>query len=357
MEKRLSCAVGMTLVELLVAMVIGLLLAGGIHQVFVGSSDSYQVNTQLARLQESGRFAMQILRQEVRGAGYLGCAQDVTAFTNTLNDPDSFLFDFSRAIYGLEATAADTWSDDTDVYSVADLQNNFQITAPDSGSDILFVRGARGGGIALYTQMPPSSADMKVANGTDTIQDNDILMITDCFHASVFQVNSYTATNGNLVHNPGGNPGIGDPKYPGNATKNLGHTYGVGSEILHVQTGVFYVRLNPDGQPSLYLKEGMRAPVELVEGVEAMRVRYGEDTSNDGIVNVYTPASGVSDWANVRSVRIGLLLRSTAEAGRAPADNNVYDVSGDGVADFGPVGDRRLRLVMSGTVGLRNRLR
>lgn len=356
MEKRLNRTDGMTLVELLVAVVIGLLLAGGIHQVFVGSSDSYQVNNQLARMQESGRFAMQILRQEVRGSGYLGCAQDVTAFTNTLNDPNSFLFDFSRAIYGLEATDVDTWSDASNDYNLTDLQNNFQIAAPDSGSDILFVRGAGGSGIALTAQMPSSSADLKATENAG-IEVYDILMVSDCIHASVFQVTNYTPSNGNLVHNTGGSPDIGDPDYPGNATKNLGHVYGPGAEILHVQTGVFYIRLNPDGQPSLYLKEGMRAPVELVEGVEAMRVRYGEDTSNNGIVNAYVPASGVSDWGNIRSVRIGLLMRSTAEAGRAPQDNNTYDVSGDGLDDFGPVGDRRLRLVMSGTVGLRNRLR
>ena len=350
MKNRLFRTDGMTLVELLVAVVIGLLLAGGIHQVFVGSSDSYQVNNQLARMQESGRFAMQILRQELRGAGYLGCAQDLTAFTNTLNDGSTLLFDFSRPIHGLQATGADTWSDGSVVYSLANLENNFEITAPVSGSDILFVRGPRGGDIALYTE-----GNMQVDAGVTTIQNNDILMISDCFHASVFQVTAFAG--GTIENDSAANPGIGDPAYPGNATDNLGHVYEVGSEILHVHAGIFYVRLNPDGQPSLYFKQGVRAPVELVEGVEAMRVRYGEDTSNDGIVNAYVPASGVGDWADVRSVRVGLMLRSTAEAGRAPLDNNTYDVSGDGVDDFGPVGDRRLRLVMSGTVGLRNRLR
>jgi type IV pilus assembly protein PilW len=342
---------GITLVELLVAMAIGLILAGGIFQVFVGSSDSYQLNTQLSRLQENGRFAMQVMRQEARGAGYLGCAQDAspTKFTNTLNNNEGFLYDFSNAIFGLEAGGGN-WTDNTGAtYSQAQVASAFDIEDALDGSDILVVRGSSAGDITLYAEMPPTSAVLKVTDADKVLNQFDIVMVSDCEHASVFQV-TQIQSNGTLVHNTG----LGDP---GNATKDLGREYGEGAEIVRMRSAVFYVRQNPNGQPALYLKNGLADAVELVEGVEMMQVRYGEDTNNDGTVDAYVDAGNVGDWDNVRSVRIGLLLRTVAEIGRGPFDNQTYDVSGDGNDDFGPAGDRRLRLVMSGTVGLRNRLR
>jgi len=340
---------GITLVELLVAMAIGLILAGGIFQVFVGSSDSYQMNTQLSLLQENGRFAMQVLRHEIRGAGYLGCAQDASSFTNTLNEATGFLFDFSNAIFGLEASG-EIWTDDAGTtYTQEQIEDEFGIEDALSGSDILAVRGTSAGDITLYAEMPPTSAVLKVSDANKVLNQFDIVMVSDCEHASVFQV-TQIQSNGTLVHNTG----LG---YPGNATKLLGKEYGEGAEIVRMRSAVFYVRQNPNGQPALYLKNGMAAAVELVEGVEMMQVRYGEDTNNDGTVDAYVDAGNVGDWTNVRSVRIGLLLRTVAEVGRGSFDNQTYDVSGDGNDDFGPAGDRRVRLVMSGTVGLRNRLR
>lgn len=64
---------GVTLIELLVAMVLGLLVAGGILTVFTSTSSSNQVQLQLARLQEDGRFAVNRLSSDVRMANSQYC--------------------------------------------------------------------------------------------------------------------------------------------------------------------------------------------------------------------------------------------------------------------------------------------
>ncbi len=64
---------GVTLIELLVAMVLGLLVSGGILTVFMSTSNSNQVQTQLARLQEDGRFAVTRLSEDVRMANSQYC--------------------------------------------------------------------------------------------------------------------------------------------------------------------------------------------------------------------------------------------------------------------------------------------
>lgn len=61
---------GFSLIELMIAMVIGLFLLLGVIQVFVGSRMTYQVHEGIGRIQENGRFAIEILSRQVRKAGF-----------------------------------------------------------------------------------------------------------------------------------------------------------------------------------------------------------------------------------------------------------------------------------------------
>lgn len=361
-QKSRFGAAGFSLVELLVAMAVGLILMGGLYQVFVGSTGTYSMNERLSRMQENGRFALYVLRNEVLGAGYLGCLQDVGELTSTLNDPNAFVFNFDQAVYGLEATGTNTWADDAgSVTPTASGTSDLSLTSPVSGSDMFVVRGVDPNvTIELTEEMPLTSADLKLSPGLADILDtegNDILLVTDCEGATVFQTTSYTDSNGNTVHNTGGLPAPTDPEYPGNATKDLGHTFAEGSQVFFPRTVTFYIRNNDVGEPALYRKEGLSNVEELVAGVESMQIRYGVDTDGDRMANSYVKANGIADWSEVVSVRIGLLMRSDQEVLHGALDTAQYDIDGDGTSDFGPVNDRRMRLVMSTTIGIRNRLR
>ncbi|MBB3229128.1 type IV pilus assembly protein PilW [Luteibacter sp. Sphag1AF] len=65
---------GVTLVELMVAMLLGLLVAGGIVTVFLSTSSSNRVQTQMARLQEEGRFSIQKISDDLKMAGAQYCS-------------------------------------------------------------------------------------------------------------------------------------------------------------------------------------------------------------------------------------------------------------------------------------------
>ncbi len=73
---------GFTLVELMVAMVIGLILLGGVYTVFFSSVTTYRQTAGLSRLQENGRFALELLGQELRNAGYPRFSVDGTPFAD-----------------------------------------------------------------------------------------------------------------------------------------------------------------------------------------------------------------------------------------------------------------------------------
>jgi prepilin-type N-terminal cleavage/methylation domain-containing protein len=102
---------GMTLTELLVAMVIGLFLIGGVVYAFVASFSSFRMNDNMARLQENGRFALDRLERDLRMVGHTGCARAVEGsltFPASLENSLSSLeiLASSSAAYGLEMAVA-----------------------------------------------------------------------------------------------------------------------------------------------------------------------------------------------------------------------------------------------------------
>jgi type IV pilus assembly protein PilW len=63
---------GFSLVELMIAMMLGLFLMAGIIQLFIGSTQTYSVVTSQSQSQESGRFGLFFLTRSLRHTGYWG---------------------------------------------------------------------------------------------------------------------------------------------------------------------------------------------------------------------------------------------------------------------------------------------
>ena len=60
---------GMTLLELMISLALGMLLLTGIGTIYMGSNQTYRVQEENARIQESGRFALEVIGRSLRQAG------------------------------------------------------------------------------------------------------------------------------------------------------------------------------------------------------------------------------------------------------------------------------------------------
>jgi type IV pilus assembly protein PilW len=69
---------GLSLIELMVAMVLGLLLVAGALQMMLTSQTIYRTTDTLSRIQENGRFALNFLTKDIRMAGY-NTTEDINA--------------------------------------------------------------------------------------------------------------------------------------------------------------------------------------------------------------------------------------------------------------------------------------
>ncbi len=334
---------GLTLIELMISVTLGLIITLAVGYLYTNSRQTYRVNDNVARIQENGRYAMEVVGRDLRMAGYWGCAGGMIASpVNTLNNNTAYDFDFGTPLVGHEATGANTWSPALDASIVNAV----------SGTDVLTLRTVFGNSVRVLQHPggnPPGSADLKVTAGSGLAQ-GDIVLVSDCINAAIFQITHINTSSGmdNVVHNTGTGT-------PGNSTKNLGKEY-EGGEIMRIATVTYYIRPNAAGRPALYrLSRGIAE--ELVENVENMQVTYGVDTDGDRQVDVFRTADNVTDWGAVRSVRVRLLLVSPDDnLTGAPQTYSFVDTNGDGVPDPVTATDRRLRYVFTSTIGLRNRL-
>lgn len=330
---------GFTLVELMVAMTIGLLLLGGVITILTSSHQTYRVNDALARMQENARYAFHVLSRDIRMAGYLGCAGHGIPTVNTLNNSTDFLWNLGQALEGFEATSATAWTPSP----------SGAIPSPLGGRDIIVVRGVDGGDTKV-TQQPggtngAGSADLKATAGSG-LKNDDIVLVTDCQAAAIFQITNINTSSGqdNIVHNTG-NP---TANTPGNATKILGKDFTDG-ELLKISTRSYFIR-TIDGWPALYRKVGANDAEELVRGIENMQIEYGEDLDDNWTADVYRTADAVADWGKIVSVRISLLMQST--------ENNIASQPQPYTFNGTPTtpADRRLRQAFTTVVALRNRV-
>ncbi|MBS3804595.1 MAG: prepilin-type N-terminal cleavage/methylation domain-containing protein, partial [Oleiphilaceae bacterium] len=95
---------GLSLIELMIALALGVILTLGVTQIFLGSNQTYRLTDGLSLVQENMRFALGNLQYNARMAGYTGCL--VGAPENQL-DPDGNGYD--EAIYDTNQGAVRGW--------------------------------------------------------------------------------------------------------------------------------------------------------------------------------------------------------------------------------------------------------
>jgi type IV pilus assembly protein PilW len=339
---------GMTLVELMVAVAIGLFLVAVMGAIYIGSKGAFTAQNALARLQENGRFAVDTISSDLRMAGYRGCRGSgrTTPLANTLNSATSVLYDYGQPIVVSRHTGS-AWTPALDP-AIATLS-----PAPSVAGDVVTVRRVVGAGWSLIADMANGTSSLSITP-TDQFAQGDVLLLSDCAGAAVLMAtNAFPGSAGRIEHDAGTAP------VPGLATNDLGRPY-LQDAVVHRLASVTYY-LAPSARPgksgvnSLWSHshpsyDGTPQPVELVSGVQAFAMTLGLDTDGDSNADKHLTPDAVVDWSQVVSARVEMLLVG-AESNTATSAQT-YTFGGSVVTSA----DRRLRTVMAVTVSLRNSL-
>lgn len=338
---------GFSLVELMVAMALSLVLLGGVVTIFLSSRATYETTDRLSRIQENGRFALDTVVRDLRSAGYLGCSRRAE-IANTLHNANTVLWNFAVPVQGFDAQGT-IWSPALDTQVATNASTAVE-------SDALVIRLPRGDFEPVRVLegefMSTTTADVVVANTSPAlIEAGDIVQISDCNGRAVFQVTANSA--GVISHALTATAPATTDALPGNSTDDLGFAFTDAAELIPLQSVVYYLRdgSTPGAGTSLWRRvSGGGAAEEIVEGVENMQVLFGVASGSTISYQRADQVQTANAWANVRTVRIALLVRSLSEYG-TDTDEGDYQLLDETVSD---PGDRRMRQVFTTTVTIRN---
>lgn len=325
---------GMTLVELLVALTLGLLVIAGIGQIYTAAKRSYDIQSSMSRLQDVGRYAIETITRDIQRAGYWGLTDMRTLIGNPPNSnwiPTNGIT-YDPAAYATCSTTDTSWGRMVRwrVFGLNDL------IGP-SGSSYACISSSWGQGDVLVVRY----ADPAPLPACDP-SDNYLYIRTWPYDSWL---------------------NLGNPECPSPS--------GIPNTTVHrVVANAYYVRKNSLAQcngtpiPSLAREEltnngvPKNSDLDLVAGVENLQFQFGVDSDYDGSVNQYfnghqiNGAPATPNWDQVVSVRVWVLVRSECpETGYNPDSKTTAFTLGDIAYN---VSDQYRRQLYSTTVALRS---
>jgi type IV pilus assembly protein PilW len=337
MNKNTYFARGLSLIELMVALVIGSILMIGAVSVYVQSRKTFAVNEAVARLQENARYALSMIEPDLRLANHWGLTSDPLMIAGTVGNVPmavggaaaacgaNFPIDLRRAVDGANDINEGSWP------LACGANNGVRDT-----SDLIVVRRAG-------TESVPADA-----------QKLQVFTTRAGGASRVFQSDSEPAP---IVNTP---------------------PFGPNAEVHDLIVRAYYIADDAQtqpGLPTLRRKDLVAGPSfqdeEIMPGIENMQVQFGidlgadlngdgvpDDTDGNGFPDFYTgvptryvnPGDPLLNTALVVTARIWLLVRAPdLEVGFA--DTNAYSFGN--VQNYIP-NDGFRRLLVSRTIQVRN---
>jgi len=328
---------GFSLLEVFIALAIGLVIFAGVLSIFVGMRTTTTETTSFGELQENGRFALSLLTNDISKQNFWGDyvgTVDLSSMSHALVAPandcigggvNNLTFPLAvghfRTLWGQTVTSADPMG----CFSDAKL-----------GSDVI-----------QFKRLSASDLIQLDADGNPVLDANGKELPVDTAPAGNFHL--VTNINGGIIFTNGAVPAVDN------------------SRVWQYQHHVYYIREEDQGNNTVpVLMQGQLttqmsfAPV--VDGIEMIRIMYGYDADTNenapgyGIVDAFIPADSMTNalWDNaggtqIIAVKIFVLARNITPDNKY-TNNNTYQL-GDLSVTFN---DSYRRLLFSSTVTLYN---
>lgn len=293
---------GLSLIELMVAMTLGLLLLTGFLALHYSTRTSFAGLEENTQLQQNARFALSELARDIRMAGSFGCAAN--APVNNQSSSTSPFYSYDTSTNGVA------------VYNgIASLGGVFSTTDyVASGSPILKVQYGRGGSIVTGGNASASIVQLTVQlpNAQTFDAAAPVLALASCGRVDV--VAQALASTGSGTYMLSNLPALPNKLLSAPASG----THDSSLEVLQFITRYYYVKNSPDSR-GLFVKslgdDGTVADTPVAEDVNAMTVELGavNQPANVAPTVQYAASCGGSLLCNqIGLVRVGLALQSSS---------------------------------------------
>jgi len=274
---------GFSLIEMMIAMVLGVLVVAAIIGVFLLGNRSYREDDRFARMQDNARYALKVLSGELANAGYWGGIPSPTSVTSALASDCGVTFAGGTALSILSQASASTASGTYSCISSSTFK---------AGTDVLLVQ---------RVDSEPATASTMVANR--------VYLKTNAFSSATLE----------QVTNPTSSA-VQDALAASGSIPTVNTTYWrYRPHIYYVQDGAVPVL----HRKALSTSATMTDDETIADGVEQVRVFFGLDTDNDGVVNRFKANPTAAEMATAVNAKLYILVRSP-DKDHAYTDSKTY---------------------------------
>lgn len=328
---------GATLIELMIALVLGLLVVAAASGLFLSNKRLYGSTETVNRIQENTRVAFEIMSRDIREAGGNPCGGAVPIISQLAAGDIDWWGQYADGLRGYAGNV-----------NAPGTTTGTGVAERVAGTDAIDVHLANNGDISVVEHGQPSAV-LDVTN-TAGIADGDILMVCNNTFAMVFQATGITGSGVKIGHNGGALPDYGDSSgncgqefqyernCTGGASGDKGYCFMVPegksvnpncdkhsrspATVVQVQSFRWYIGNNSRGGTSLYRatlenKTGGAVPtvkdvIEVAEGIGDMGLRYRAlGVAGFQTADAVTAADG---WGSVNAVEIDLAVQGAEGA-------------------------------------------
>ncbi len=242
--------IGLSLVELMVSLAIGMLIVLAVSNIFLSNHATFRSHEALAQIQQNARTASELMSADLRNAGGNPCGIPVNQVANTLNNAAANWWSnwAGGKIQGFGGSATD-----------APIASGTAANTRISGTDSFIVRSsipACDGSSLTVTAHNGNSAQFTVNTTSHCISTGSVLMACDMKQAAIFQASNANPSNATIVHNTGSGS-------PGNSTKCLGlnagqcisgsfYSFDPQAQLSRLYSVYWFIGNNDRGRPSLF---------------------------------------------------------------------------------------------------------
>jgi type IV pilus assembly protein PilW len=308
---------GFTLIELMIAMILGLVVIAGVTSVFLAGQQSFRTNNALADVEDGSRIAFELMARDIRQAGQTGCDSSSSRVANVLsNQGTDWWANWGNALHGYGGANSNSVDGDTDQADSA-VTTGTGVGQRVAGTDSLQIVSAGNLPVTIEEDKEPA-ANFKLNAPSTTLQSGDVIIVCSPDHATIVQISNYNNANVTVVHN------TGNVVSPGNCSKGLGYpsqcttngniyTFPPNSTIAALSVSDWYIGNNSAGGQSLYRiglvntsGTGVQTKAqEMVRNVTDMQITYLQNPNT-----TFVPAASVTNWGDVVAARVTLKVQS-----------------------------------------------
>lgn len=325
---------GFTVVELMVAVAVGMLMLAGLLTLFTSNSSAQMEIERANRQVENGRYAMQLMTGDLRNAGYYS-EYDPVELTAPAALPDPCDVDLTN-MRGAIAFAVQGYDNSNSLGCLSDVKAN---------TDVVVVRHTH-------------TCVVGAADCEDATAGGPFFQASQC--SNDYELGSNDKTKHYQISAV--NSGFTLHKYNCTPINNSGSP----ADVRRLLTHIYFVANNSlagDGIPTLkraevVSKNGAMSVqiVPLAEGIENMQLEYGLDSDGDGVADSFGTTVNASDWGNVVSVKLHLLARTLSPSmGYTDRKSYVLGSNANGQQNvISAANDKYKRHVFTSLIGLPN---